>query len=182
MPEMHGLELLEKLRGESDLSDIPVILCSSAAELQSVRRAGELGCTHYLVKPVEPRLLLQRVKQVLEQSRPLIRSPGEMISRFGLDAQAYGELKRGFKTLLEEVERGLKDEGKTRAQGLELSIHRLLEGAVLFGAERLINAIEGVQQHLGSAGQCKCPPCQRLHIELRRVLRALCLEEAATQG
>ncbi len=49
MPEMDGLELLEKIRCSADFSDMPVVLCSSAADEENVRRAAQLGCRHYLV-------------------------------------------------------------------------------------------------------------------------------------
>jgi DNA-binding NtrC family response regulator len=52
MPEMNGLQILQKLNELKVLSGIPKIVCTSFASLDLVKKAKDLGAAHYLVKPI----------------------------------------------------------------------------------------------------------------------------------
>ena len=54
MTGMDGLELLLRIKHSEVLSDLPVIVCTGSDEAETVKKAVELGCTQYLVKPVHP--------------------------------------------------------------------------------------------------------------------------------
>jgi chemotaxis protein histidine kinase CheA len=58
MPEMGGLELIERIRGDALLSGLPVVVVSSRATDAARARAGDLGVVAVLAKPVEPERLL----------------------------------------------------------------------------------------------------------------------------
>ena len=64
-PALHsgrGWAILEVLHTMPQTRTIPVILCSTLDE----RRLGmELGATHYLIKPVLPRALLDAIHRVI---------------------------------------------------------------------------------------------------------------------
>jgi two-component system chemotaxis response regulator CheY len=174
MPEMDGLELLQRIRCSADFSDIPVVLCSSTADEENVRRAAQLGCRHYLVKPVQPALLMEKVSSILRELKPTIKSPKEVMEQFGLDKATYDEIEEKFRTLLEEISetlnRGVDPQDKT----LLLATGRLLEAASLFGAQRLTEAVEAFQrQGPGEGSPCGGSPLERLLAELKRVLRSL---------
>ena len=57
MPEMDGFQVLEQIRGDLALRDVPVIVTSSLEGLDNVVRCIELGAEDYLTKPVNPVLL-----------------------------------------------------------------------------------------------------------------------------
>ena len=57
MPEMNGFEVLERMVGDLQLRDLPVIVTSSLEGTGSVVRCIELGAEDYLPKPVNPVLL-----------------------------------------------------------------------------------------------------------------------------
>src|SRR5690349_17069965 len=57
MPEMDGYQVLEKLRADLHLRDVPVLITSSLEEIDSVVKCIELGAEDYLHKPVNPVLL-----------------------------------------------------------------------------------------------------------------------------
>ena len=63
LPEMDGLALLGKMKESHDLKNIPVIMCSAHSQTEIVQRAIELGCRHYIVKPINPGRLLQKVNE-----------------------------------------------------------------------------------------------------------------------
>jgi len=51
MPELDGYETLARIKGNSALRHIPVIMISSVEEMDSVVRCIEMGATDYLPKP-----------------------------------------------------------------------------------------------------------------------------------
>jgi len=69
MPELNGYEVLEQMRADPVLRDIPVIMISAVDQLESVVRCIELGAEDYLAKPFNPTLLRARVGASLEKKR-----------------------------------------------------------------------------------------------------------------
>jgi class 3 adenylate cyclase len=67
MPEMNGYQVLEQLKSDSRLRDIPVIVLSALDEIGSVVRCIELGAEDYLPKPFDPVLLRARIGACLEK-------------------------------------------------------------------------------------------------------------------
>ncbi len=69
MPEMDGYQVLEHLKADPGLRDLPVIMISAVEELESVVRCIELGAHDYLPKPFNPVLLRARLSACLERKR-----------------------------------------------------------------------------------------------------------------
>jgi adenylate cyclase len=69
MPEMDGYQVLQHLKSDSNLRDIPVIVLSALDEIGSVVRCIELGAEDYLPKPFDPVLLRARICACLEKKR-----------------------------------------------------------------------------------------------------------------
>ena len=67
MPEMGGLELLESLKADPNLRDVPAIMISGADDSTETIRAIELGAEDFLPKPFDPTLLRARVGATLEK-------------------------------------------------------------------------------------------------------------------
>jgi DNA-binding response OmpR family regulator len=68
LPEVNGLEILQRLRADGD--PVPVIVLSARGR-EPERVAGlELGADDYLAKPASPREIAARVRAVLRRSRP----------------------------------------------------------------------------------------------------------------
>ncbi|CAK0758501.1 Cyclic di-GMP phosphodiesterase response regulator RpfG [Azospirillaceae bacterium] len=65
MPEIDGLEFLRRLRNESSLSDIPVIMVMTADKKEIRYKALDMGACDFLTKPVDPPELTARVRNVL---------------------------------------------------------------------------------------------------------------------
>ncbi len=70
MPDMDGYEVLETMKADPALRDIPVVMISALDEMDSVARCIELGAEDYLAKPFDPTLLRDRVRDCLEKKRP----------------------------------------------------------------------------------------------------------------
>ena len=69
MPDMNGFQVLERLKADERLHDIPVIMISGLQETDSVIRCIEAGAEDYLPKPFNPVLLRARISACLERKR-----------------------------------------------------------------------------------------------------------------
>jgi DNA-binding response OmpR family regulator len=69
MPEVDGLTFLAEIR--SQYPDLPVLILTAHATLESAMEAVRQGARDYLLKPIMPNAILARVAEVLEaQARP----------------------------------------------------------------------------------------------------------------
>lgn len=57
LPEVHGIELLKKIRAHPDLKDAGVIIASSNSMIQNYHAAVKEGANYFLEKPFETELL-----------------------------------------------------------------------------------------------------------------------------
>jgi putative two-component system response regulator len=69
MPEMTGLDVLDRLQEDSELKDIPVIFLTGSVNSDDEVRALENGAVDYLLKPFRPQALITRVRLQLELYR-----------------------------------------------------------------------------------------------------------------
>ncbi len=69
MPELDGYQVLEQMKQDSSLRDIPVIIISAQDELESIIHGIELGAEDYLPKSFDPVLLKARIDASLEKKR-----------------------------------------------------------------------------------------------------------------
>jgi class 3 adenylate cyclase len=95
MPEMDGFQVLEQIRGDLQLRDVPVLVTSSVEGLDHVVRCIELGAEDYLSKPVNAVLLRARVGACLEKKR-LRDQQKDLVRRFAAPEVAQDLLNSGF--------------------------------------------------------------------------------------
>jgi CheY-like chemotaxis protein len=69
MPEMDGYQVLEQMKRDSRLRDIPVIVISALDDMDSILRCIEMGATDYLPKPFDVGLLRARLNASLANKR-----------------------------------------------------------------------------------------------------------------
>ncbi len=68
MPEMSGLELLQRLRADASIGNVPFLMVTGDSQLESAQRALNAGATDYLVKPISPDALAKKMQKILEIS------------------------------------------------------------------------------------------------------------------
>jgi len=61
MPGLDGFQVLERLKSDDNVKDIPVIIVSALEEKENIDRARSLGATDYIVKGSGPRKLVDIV-------------------------------------------------------------------------------------------------------------------------
>ncbi len=70
MPERDGYEVAAFIKGNPQFASIPVLLLTGAFEPIDETRARAVGCDGVLVKPFEPQMVINRVKDLLAGRRP----------------------------------------------------------------------------------------------------------------
>ena len=63
IPKIDGLEVLRELKQHPVYRNVPVVVLTTSAEDQDVRRSYELGAASYIVKPVE----FEKFQEVVER-------------------------------------------------------------------------------------------------------------------
>ena len=69
MPELDGFAVLETIKGDPALRDIPVIMISALDEMPGIVRCIEHGAEDFLPKPFDPVLLRARINASLDKKR-----------------------------------------------------------------------------------------------------------------
>jgi CheY-like chemotaxis protein/MinD-like ATPase involved in chromosome partitioning or flagellar assembly len=90
MPEVDGYMVCERIRKGPAGADIQIVVLSVANELDGKVRALELGADDYLVKPVESRELVTRIKVMLDRGARLRQSGSQARGRLTVVADAKG--------------------------------------------------------------------------------------------
>ena len=65
MPDIGGVEVLEFIRGQDQLRDIPIVVVTTRGDEQSRARALAAGATRYMTKPFTPEAILAEVRALL---------------------------------------------------------------------------------------------------------------------
>lgn len=66
MPKMGGFEVLEEMRKDNDLKNIPVIVVSNSGQPVELDRAQELGAKDWLIKTeFDPQEVVEKVRRIL---------------------------------------------------------------------------------------------------------------------
>ncbi|MBI5033150.1 MAG: response regulator [Chloroflexi bacterium] len=95
MPEMNGFQVLEHLKADPNLREIPVLMISALDEIDSVVRCIEMGAEDYLPKPFNPVLLKARIGACLEKKRLRDRQR-ELFGKFATKEVADELITHGF--------------------------------------------------------------------------------------
>ncbi|MFW5793388.1 MAG: response regulator [Bacteroidota bacterium] len=64
MPEMSGIEVLEKLKKQEVLKNIPVIMITTTDNPKEIDTCHKLGCNSYIVKPINYEKFIEVVRRL----------------------------------------------------------------------------------------------------------------------
>lgn len=128
--EVNGFEVIRRVR---EFSEIPVIILSTSSETKDMLRGFELGADDYVTKPFDPKILLARVRAVLNRCQGSKPAPAEIVcSNLVINQVSRKVTLDGVEVYLTETEYNLL---------LELARHR---DQVLLH-EQLLSAVWGDQ-------------------------------------
>ena len=102
MPEFDGFQVLEAIRDENDIAELPVIMLTARSEEEDIVRALDQGANDYLTKPVNFDIALARVRTQVE-----LKKSQEKIRRLARRDRMTGLLNRTvfIEELRDETER-----------------------------------------------------------------------------
>jgi adenylate cyclase len=113
MPEMDGLAVLDRMRSDMSLRDVPVIMVSAVDDLDTVLRCIKLGADDYVQKPFNADLLRARVEAALERKR-LRDQEGRFLEQLQQEKARVNELLHSI--LPKAVVSELKSDGRPQAR------------------------------------------------------------------
>ena len=99
LPEIDGIELLRRMKADTALREIPVIMATAKGAEYDKIQGLDLGADDYLAKPFGVMELVSRVKAVLRRCRP---QPAAVLRRCGLvvDEQEHTVTADGVRVVL----------------------------------------------------------------------------------
>ncbi len=107
MPDADGFELLKYRRANRRFHKIPVLMCSSSGDSQSVVHSIELGARDFLIKPVRKVTLLPKVQKAIMESIGsvlLVESDGTILDLLIRIVERDGYRTYGAKSAEEALE------------------------------------------------------------------------------
>lgn len=67
LPDISGLDIARRLKGNADTASIPIIMLTAKVEEEDILTGFELMADDYITKPFSPAILTARVKSILRQ-------------------------------------------------------------------------------------------------------------------
>src|SRR5688572_29158830 len=158
LPELSGFQVLERIRADRALGDIPVLMLTARRDEPDRVQGLSLGADDYLVKPFSPQELVLRVRNILRRTRTKAAEKRN-IARLGdvqIDKDAHTVSRKGeqieltateYKLLITLVDR--RGRVQSRAQLLEI----VWESAPDIQTRTVDMHVQRLRAKLGSAGE-----------------------------
>jgi len=145
--KMNGLKFFSFLRANARWRNLPVIVCTGLTDEKVVQDAIQRGVRHYLVKPIRPAVLLEKVEEILARSVPVLEPRFDAMARLEVSEVEYKYLVEdcaahvtGLKGKMEEAHKG--------DNVVDAMVHarHVREPAALLGAGRLVAAVDALEE------------------------------------
>ncbi|MCP5105860.1 MAG: response regulator [bacterium] len=137
MPGADGYELCRELKKDIKTSHIPIVLLTARASEESTVRGLETGADDYITKPFNTKMLLARIKNLIELRRRLHMDLDREMTLRPVEVSVSGIDKEFIKDLKEVIEANISD---PEFNVEELSRRLYLSRATLY---RKIQALSG---------------------------------------
>jgi two-component system chemotaxis response regulator CheY len=173
MPRLSGLELLQRIKSNPELSATPFVLVTSATEKDVIQEASLGGAAGYIVKPFQAEQVrvhlasfsgqaagghghqaaLQASSPAASQTAPQVEHPfihqaeppAETLRRLGINGDRLLVYLAGFHSQLQAASGDLETLfGHGDQHGAQVRLERLLAGCVTLGLEGAATALKGV--------------------------------------
>lgn len=158
LPELSGFEVLERIRADRALADIPVLMLTARRDEPDRVQGLSLGADDYLVKPFSPQELVLRVRNILRRTKTKATEKRNIIDlgAVEVDKDAHTVMLDGspvdltateYKLLLTLAER--RGRVQSRAQLLEI----VWESAPDIQTRTVDMHVQRLRAKLGAAGE-----------------------------
>ncbi|MBP1207889.1 two-component system chemotaxis response regulator CheY [Duganella sp. 1411] len=149
MPNLSGMELLQRVKGHAELGGMPFVLVTSATDKDTVEQATQAGAAGYIVKPFQAEQVRVHLAAFLDQaacgSGHQAEDPALTLQRLGINAERLLVYLSGFHNQLAaaagDLETLLARGGQQDAQA---RIDRLHAGCVTLGLDGAAAALKAL--------------------------------------
>jgi signal transduction histidine kinase len=152
MPRMSGDEMIEKLRQDPEVRDIPVIVLTAKADDEQRVRLLEESVQDHVTKPFQPDELLARVSGLIARRRDTIEQLREMNAslerRVAERTEQVEEQTHQLRLLATELSVAEQRERRRLAQGLHDHLQQLLVAAKLGLEHVALSATPDTHEHI----------------------------------
>jgi DNA-binding response OmpR family regulator len=107
MPEMNGLELCKKIRGDSRTVQIPIILLTALTTEHDQLAGLDSGANDYIVKPFNFEILLTKINNLLRMQQSMKKTYQKQIEIQARDIVVVSEDEKFLKNALEYIENNI---------------------------------------------------------------------------
>lgn len=90
MPEMSGLQVLQKIKKNIAFANIPIVMLTGNSSAEHVRSTVHQGAKDYIVKPIDPAIFESKISKIIKAD---LDSNTKKWIEFELDRNAKAELK-----------------------------------------------------------------------------------------
>jgi len=67
MPNLDGLEMLKRIRGDDKMKELPVLMVTAEAKKENIIAAAQAGASGYVVKPFTAATLEEKLNKIFEK-------------------------------------------------------------------------------------------------------------------
>ncbi|MEW6440346.1 MAG: response regulator [bacterium] len=101
MPEDDGIEFIARIQ-KDPMFNLKVLFCSSLRDRETIVRARDLSAEGFIIKPLKPSYVAQKVQEVLSKVEPALEPPRVVCRRLGIQEADYESLLAGLFRNIEE--------------------------------------------------------------------------------
>jgi two-component system chemotaxis response regulator CheY len=155
MPHLSGLELLEKVRQDTRLRQVPVMICTSSSDRTTVARAARLRIRDYVLKPIQAAALRAKVEALRKElvARQTLEDAATVCARLNLTEADY---RKQLVSLMRQLNTSLAEICQALGQGLRAAaivpLTQLKQGCTDLGASPMLTGLANLEVALHDAG------------------------------
>ncbi|MFS2007321.1 response regulator [Duganella sp. CT11-25] len=147
MPRLSGMQLLQRVKADAEISGMPFVLVTSANDKDTVQEATNAGAAGYIVKPFQAEQVRVHLANFLDQAASgyehLAEEPAATLRRLGINGERLLVYLSGFQNQLTAAAGDLEVMlGKGEQQEAQVRIDRLHAGCVTLGLHGAATALK----------------------------------------
>jgi CheY-like chemotaxis protein len=185
MPEMDGLELVEKVRALPQFSHMPILIASAYADLETVKRAQRVRCDGFLVKPIDRQQLLNRVGELLQSKLQVLLDKWIIVGKLDVLPVEYDDLVKVFADQVSTPMRTVAMEQSDSHEPISETLRKLLieldDSASMLGANQFVQVYSAYKEN-GGVTKAHCRQLLQTLQQLERALTAQMSSEPNVPG
>ncbi|MCX5723927.1 MAG: response regulator [Nitrospirae bacterium] len=176
MPEMDGMELISKVRALPKFSQLPILMASAHADIDTIKRVQGLRCDGFLVKPIDRKDLLKRVELLVRVESRSVSPRQALMEKMDLRPADYTELVNTFMAQLADtlplVQSESADSDELISEKLGRSLKDLAESASMLGSDKFRQIYVEESKKDGRPARSQCSTLLQVLQEMNTSLRS----------